>query len=137
MEDGDFLLMDYAPDVGYYEADVTRMFPVNGKFSQWQRELYGFYLACYREIIKAIAPARRASSASRRRRGDGGRPREVEVRQGVAPQGRPRTSSPSTRRAARASTRISGTGSGMATHDVGSHAGPAARREWCSRSSRR
>ena len=34
MEDGDFLLMDYAPDYGYYEADVTRMFPVNGKFSQ-------------------------------------------------------------------------------------------------------
>ncbi len=58
MEDGDFLLMDYAPDYGYYEADVTRMFPVNGKFSQWQRELYGFYLACYREILKAIAPGK-------------------------------------------------------------------------------
>ena len=58
MLDGDFLLMDYAPDYGYYEADVTRMFPVNGKFSQWQRELYGFYLACYREILKAIAPGK-------------------------------------------------------------------------------
>ena len=33
MLDGDFLLMDYAPDYGYYMADVTRMFPVNGKFS--------------------------------------------------------------------------------------------------------
>jgi len=58
MLDGDFLLMDYAPDYGYYEADVTRMFPVNGKFSQWQKELYGFYLACYREILKAIAPGK-------------------------------------------------------------------------------
>jgi Xaa-Pro aminopeptidase len=56
MEDGDFLLMDYAPDYDYYEADVTRMFPVNGKFSPWQRELYGFYLACYRAILKAIQP---------------------------------------------------------------------------------
>ncbi|HWZ86167.1 MAG TPA: Xaa-Pro peptidase family protein [Thermoanaerobaculia bacterium] len=56
MEDGDFLLMDYAPDYAYYEADVTRMFPVNGKFSQWQRELYGFYLACYRAILKHIRP---------------------------------------------------------------------------------
>jgi Xaa-Pro aminopeptidase len=56
MEDGDFLLFDYAPDWGYYESDVTRMFPVNGKFSQWQRELYGFYLACYRAILKAIRP---------------------------------------------------------------------------------
>jgi Xaa-Pro aminopeptidase len=56
MEDGDFLLMDYAPDYGYYMSDVTRMWPVNGKFSQWQRELYGFYLACYRAILKAIRP---------------------------------------------------------------------------------
>ena len=58
MEDGDFLLMDYAPDYGYYESDVTRMFPVNGKFSPWQRELYGFYLGCYRAILKAIAPGK-------------------------------------------------------------------------------
>jgi Xaa-Pro aminopeptidase len=56
MEDGDFLLMDYAPDYGYYMSDVTRMWPVNGKFSDWQRELYGFYLSCYRAILKAIRP---------------------------------------------------------------------------------
>ena len=56
MQDGDFLLMDFAPDVGYYMADVTRMWPVNGKFSQWQRELYGFYLGCYQAILKGIRP---------------------------------------------------------------------------------
>jgi Xaa-Pro aminopeptidase len=56
MENGDFLLMDYAPDVGYYMSDVTRMWPVNGVFSQWQRELYGFYLACYEAILNAIRP---------------------------------------------------------------------------------
>lgn len=56
MRDGDFLLMDYAPDVGYYMSDVTRMFPVNGKFNQWQRELYGFYLDCYKAILKNIKP---------------------------------------------------------------------------------
>jgi Xaa-Pro aminopeptidase len=56
MEDGDFLLMDYAPDYHYYESDVTRMFPVNGTFSTWQRELYGFYLGCYRAILDAIRP---------------------------------------------------------------------------------
>lgn len=56
MQDGDFLLMDFAPDVGYYMADVTRMWPVNGKFSAWQRELYGFYLGCYQAILKAIRP---------------------------------------------------------------------------------
>lgn len=54
MQDGDFLLMDYAPDVGYYMSDVTRMWPVNGKFNAWQRELYGFYVDCYRAILKHI-----------------------------------------------------------------------------------
>jgi len=61
MEDGDFLLMDFAPDVGYYMSDVTRMWPVNGRFSDWQRELYGFYLACYRSILNAIRPGVTAS----------------------------------------------------------------------------
>jgi Xaa-Pro aminopeptidase len=56
MQDGELLLMDFAPDVGYYMSDVTRMFPVNGKFNGWQRELYGFYLGCYKAILKAIRP---------------------------------------------------------------------------------
>ncbi len=56
MQDGDFLLMDFAPDVGYYMSDVTRMMPVNGKFSPWQRELYGFYLGCYKSVLKHIRP---------------------------------------------------------------------------------
>lgn len=56
MLDGDFLLMDYAPDVGYYMSDLARMWPVNGKFSPWQRELYGFYLTCYRAILNHIRP---------------------------------------------------------------------------------
>ncbi len=56
MLDGEFLLMDFAPDVGYYMSDITRMMPVNGKFSDWQRELYGFYLGCYKAILKAIRP---------------------------------------------------------------------------------
>ncbi len=56
MQDGDFLLMDFAPDVGYYMSDVTRMWPVNGKFNPWQRELYGFYLGCYKSVLKHIRP---------------------------------------------------------------------------------
>lgn len=56
MQDGDFLLMDYAPDVGYYTSDLTRMWPVNGKFSPWQRELYGFYVGCYRAVLDHIRP---------------------------------------------------------------------------------
>ena len=56
MKDGEMVLMDHAPDVGYYMSDVTRMWPVNGRFSPIQKELYGFYLATYRAILKAIRP---------------------------------------------------------------------------------
>lgn len=56
MLDGEMVLMDHAPDVGYYMSDITRMWPVNGRFSSEQRELYGFYLATYRAILKAIRP---------------------------------------------------------------------------------
>lgn len=56
MQDGDFLLMDFAPDYGYYMSDLTRMWPVNGKFSNHQRELYEFYVGCYRSILRAIRP---------------------------------------------------------------------------------
>jgi Xaa-Pro aminopeptidase len=56
LRDGELLLMDFAPDVGYYMSDITRMWPVNGRFNPAQRELYGFYLACYRAILQAIRP---------------------------------------------------------------------------------
>jgi Xaa-Pro aminopeptidase len=56
MEDGDLVLMDYCPDLGYYRCDVTRMWPVNGRFTSVQRELYGFYLAFYEAILYRIRP---------------------------------------------------------------------------------
>lgn len=62
MKDGDFLLMDFAPDVGYYMSDLTRMFPVNGKFNDWQRELYSVYLGFYKSILKAIKPGKTAQA---------------------------------------------------------------------------
>lgn len=60
MQDGDWLLFDFAPDVGYYMSDVTRMIPVNGRFSPAQRELYTFYLSCYKAILRAIKPGKTA-----------------------------------------------------------------------------
>ena len=33
MKAGDLVLFDYAPDFHYYTSDVTRMFPVSGKFT--------------------------------------------------------------------------------------------------------
>jgi len=53
---GDLVLFDYAPDFHYYTSDVTRMMPVNGKFSPDQRELYGIYVKLYQAIMTSIRP---------------------------------------------------------------------------------
>ena len=124
MLDGDFLLMDYAPDVGYYMADVTRMWPVNGKFSPWQRELYGFYLTCYRAILHHIRPGFTAQVIKQEAVGD--------MESALATT---KFSKPEYERAARefvSSYKQSATNPrttlghwvGMATHDVGTDSGP-------------
>jgi len=56
MDSGELLLMDYAPDYGYYMADVTRMWPVNGRWNESQKQLYGFYVAAYEAMLRAIRP---------------------------------------------------------------------------------
>jgi Xaa-Pro aminopeptidase len=56
LREGELLLMDYAPDVSYYTSDVTRMWPVGGRFNEWQRDLYGFYLGYYKAILESIRP---------------------------------------------------------------------------------
>jgi Xaa-Pro aminopeptidase len=58
--DGQLVLFDYAPDYKYYTADVTRMFPINGKFSDDQRELYSTYLKLYQALMTSIRPGRPA-----------------------------------------------------------------------------
>jgi Xaa-Pro aminopeptidase len=56
MKAGDLVLFDYAPDFHYYTSDVTRMFPVSGKFTADQRELYGIYVKLYTAIMTSIRP---------------------------------------------------------------------------------
>jgi Xaa-Pro aminopeptidase len=56
LKDDDLVLMDFAPDYGYYTSDIGRMWPVNGKFNQWQRELCQIILTYHKEIIKRIRP---------------------------------------------------------------------------------
>jgi Xaa-Pro aminopeptidase len=124
MESGDFLLMDHAPDYGYYMSDVTRMWPVNGKFNDWQTELYGFYLACYRAILAAIRPGETASvikqeAADRMQRIFAGtefsKPRYRDAAQQFVRRYADSAENPNTRM---------GHWVGMATHDVGSDTGP-------------
>lgn len=40
LEDGDFLILDAAPDYAYYNVDISTSFPANGRFNPAQRELY-------------------------------------------------------------------------------------------------
>lgn len=54
--DGDILLIDAAAEVGGYTSDVTRAFPVSGKFTKEQRELYNLVLRALDAGIKAARP---------------------------------------------------------------------------------
>ena len=53
---GDMVLFDYAPDYKYYASDVTREFPINGKFTADQRSLYGIYVKMYTALMTSIKP---------------------------------------------------------------------------------
>jgi Xaa-Pro aminopeptidase len=54
IQDGDLIQFDYAPDYKYYQSDVTRVFPANGKFTPRQRELYTIYLRLYQALLTSI-----------------------------------------------------------------------------------
>jgi Xaa-Pro aminopeptidase len=56
LRDGDLVLMDYAPDIGCYTSDIGRMWPVNGRYSAEQRELYGFVVEYHENLIDLIRP---------------------------------------------------------------------------------
>jgi Xaa-Pro aminopeptidase len=58
LQSGDFVIFDYAPDLNNYTSDIGRMWPVNGKFSPWQRELYGFVLEHHKVLLSLIAPGK-------------------------------------------------------------------------------
>ncbi|MFI5211800.1 MAG: aminopeptidase P N-terminal domain-containing protein [Ignavibacteria bacterium] len=55
-EDGDMVVMDVGAEFGYYSADVTRTFPVNGKFSPAQKRIYSIVLAAQTEAMEFIKP---------------------------------------------------------------------------------
>jgi Xaa-Pro aminopeptidase len=56
LKDGDLVLMDYAPDLRYYTSDIGRVWPVNGKYAPWQRELLQFILEYRNAVMSRIRP---------------------------------------------------------------------------------
>ena len=114
LEDGDLVLMDYAPEYRYYVSDIGRVWPVNGKYNPWQRELLQFVLEYHKTVLSRIRP--------------GVTPKQIleQARQAMAPVfARTKFSKPIYEQAAR---RLVETGGGvlshtvgMAVHDVGSY----------------
>jgi Xaa-Pro aminopeptidase len=56
LRDGDLLLIDAGCELDGYASDITRTFPVNGKFSGPQRDLYELVLASQAAAIEAVRP---------------------------------------------------------------------------------
>jgi Xaa-Pro aminopeptidase len=56
LRDGDLLLIDAACELDGYASDITRTFPVNGRFSAEQRALYDVVLAAQAAAIAATRP---------------------------------------------------------------------------------
>lgn len=54
--DGDMILMDFGVCYANYNSDTTRCFPVNGKFSDRQKEVYSAVLHCLKEGSKLLKP---------------------------------------------------------------------------------
>jgi len=114
VEAGDLVLMDYAPDYRYYVSDVTRMWPVGGRYLPWQRELLQFVLEYRNHVMTRIKPGRT--------------PDEIlaEVREAMAPVlARTKFSKPVYEAAARKMVETGGGvfshPVGLAVHDVGSY----------------
>ncbi|MBX3289299.1 MAG: aminopeptidase P family protein [Acidobacteria bacterium] len=53
---GDLLLMDVGAEYEHYTADITRTFPVNGKFTKEQAEIYQIVYDAQEAVAKATKP---------------------------------------------------------------------------------
>jgi Xaa-Pro aminopeptidase len=56
LRDGDLLLIDAGCELDGYASDLTRTFPVNGRFSAAQREIYEIVLAAQRAALESVRP---------------------------------------------------------------------------------
>ncbi len=56
LKDGDLLLVDAGAEYEGYASDITRTFPVNGKFSQAQRDIYDLVLETQMSCIEMVRP---------------------------------------------------------------------------------
>lgn len=55
-EDGELLLIDAGAEMNFYSGDITRTFPVNGRFTPVQKKVYEGVLKVQKEIIDYVKP---------------------------------------------------------------------------------
>jgi Xaa-Pro aminopeptidase len=56
LEEGDFLVIDVGLDLGYYDIDITVSYPVNGKFTPRQKEVYEACNAVHEACLQVYRP---------------------------------------------------------------------------------
>jgi Xaa-Pro aminopeptidase len=58
LRDGDLLLIDAGCEYDYYASDITRTFPVNGRFTPEQKAIYELVLESQLAAIAQVAPGK-------------------------------------------------------------------------------
>jgi Xaa-Pro aminopeptidase len=48
--------MDVAPECNTYTSDIGRMWPVDGSYAPWQRELYGYIVEYHKVLLSKLRP---------------------------------------------------------------------------------
>lgn len=56
LRDGDLLLIDAGAEYKGYASDITRTFPINGKYSKAQREIYDLVLETQMSCVEMVRP---------------------------------------------------------------------------------
>jgi len=63
LKDGDLVLIDAGCEIDCYASDITRTFPVSGRFSPEQKAIYELVLKANEEAFKHIAPGKHWNEA--------------------------------------------------------------------------
>ena len=67
MAAGDIVVMDFGPDYRYYQSDITRTFPVSGKFSEEQARIYQVVLDAQKAALEKVRPGATFGDSQRSR----------------------------------------------------------------------
>lgn len=58
LHDGDVLLIDLGAEYGYYAADISRTYPVSGRFTDIQKTVYNAVLYGQQKVFEYLAPGK-------------------------------------------------------------------------------